>query len=57
MIILTRTTARDRLGLFIVKGLVEAMNGTIELHSDEKIGFCAEVTLNFAAEAVNAKSN
>ena len=37
------------LGLFIVKGLVEAMGGTIELHSDKNIGFCAEVTLKLAA--------
>lgn len=44
----TRTTRGTGLGLFIVKGLIEAMNGEIKLHSDETCGFCAEVTLRLA---------
>lgn len=41
----TRTTRGTGLGLFIVKGLIEAMNGEIKLHSDKNCGFCAEITL------------
>lgn len=47
----TRTTRGTGLGLFIVKGLVEAMNGKIELHSDTNCGFCVEVTLKLAEAA------
>lgn len=50
----TRTTRGTGLGLFIVKGLVEAMNGEIDIHSDKNCGFCVEVTLRMSqvAEAV-----
>ena len=44
----TRTTRGTGLGLFIVKGLIEAMDGLIELHSDANCGFCVEVTLKLA---------
>ena len=47
---MTRTTRGSGLGLFIVKGLIEAMDGTICLSSDEDFGFCATITLNIAQD-------
>ncbi len=44
----TRTTRGTGLGLYIVKGLLEAMNGKIELSSSAGCGFCAEITLDLA---------
>lgn len=46
----TRTTRGTGLGLFIVKGLVEAMKGEIKLSSDKNCGFCVEVDLNLATD-------
>ena len=40
----TRTTRGTGLGLFIVKGLVEAMNGQIKISSTDEIGFKVDVT-------------
>lgn len=39
----TRTTRGTGLGLFIVKGLVEAMGGSITLHSNDEYGFIADM--------------
>ncbi len=50
---MTRTTRGTGLGLFIVKGLIEAMNGTIELFSTPDYGFTARITLNIAKEEEN----
>ncbi len=48
----TRTTRGTGLGLFIVKGLVEAMGGEIRLYSNEECGFCVKVFMPIAEENV-----
>ena len=47
---MTRTTRGTGLGLFIVKGLVEAMQGDITLSSDDEYGFCATIELQLYKE-------
>ncbi|MCQ2738641.1 MAG: HAMP domain-containing histidine kinase [bacterium] len=44
----TRTTRGTGLGLYIVKGLVEAMGGEIRIYSNEECGFCVKVYLPLA---------
>ena len=46
----TRTTRGTGLGLFIVKGLVEAMDGEIRLYSNEDCGFCVKVFMPIARD-------
>ncbi len=46
----TRTTRGTGLGLYIVKGLIEAMGGEIRLYSNEECGFCVKVYLQLAVE-------
>lgn len=46
----TRTTRGTGLGLYIVKGLIEAMNGEIRIFSNEECGFCVKVYLQLAVE-------
>jgi len=41
----TRTTRGTGLGLFIVKGLIEAMHGEIKLYSTEESGFVVEIKM------------
>ena len=46
---MTRTTRGSGLGLFIVKGLVEAMEGSIKLNSSADT-FCVEIVINVAKD-------
>ena len=48
----TRTTRGTGLGLYIVKGLVEAMNGEIRLYSNQDCGFCVKVFLPIAHKTI-----
>ncbi len=50
----TRTTRGTGLGLFIVKGLIEAMNGKISLSSTSDCGFCVEIELNLEQSEVTS---
>ena len=46
----TRTTRGTGLGLYIVKGLVEAMGGEIRIYSNEECGFCVKLYLPLVIE-------
>lgn len=48
---MTRTTRGTGLGLFIVKGLVEAMEGSIELSSTDEFGFIAKISLKMFGDS------
>ena len=50
----TRTTRGTGLGLFIVKALVEAMNGKVSLSSDDEWGFCVEIKFAEVGDAIPA---
>ena len=50
----TRTTRGTGLGLFIVKGLIESMDGRIHLHSNNKWGFTVQI---FMKKAKNENSD
>ena len=54
----TRTTRGTGLGLYIVKGLVEAMNGDIRIYSNEECGFCVKVYMPtfVEQESINMKN-
>lgn len=49
----TQTTRGTGLGLFIVKGLAEAMDCEIRLYSNEECGFCAKVFIPIAETGEN----
>lgn len=53
----TRTTRGTGLGLFIVKGLVESMQGCVKLHSSKENGFVVEVQMQTFQPSENNLDN